>query len=725
MTTDRSDDARARRAPIRPGPAVLATGWAAALAVLVGLAGCGGGGGDGGAVTPSTPSLGKPVAAPPVRVAPPSAARVPEADLLATLAGAKSPDPAGTEDGRPVDLSHYVRDRAAALRLGKALFWDTQVGSDGSTACASCHFHAGADDRGKNQIFPGLSNLDRVAGTAFNRPARSTTWGSNDTLRLADFPLHVLADALERNSAIVSSTDDGVGSQGVFDATYVRPGQSRFDDCTLHPDGIFHVGPLNTRRVTGRNSPSVINAVLNVRNFWDGRASETFNGFSPFGDRDPDAGIWVTSAADGAPSKVRLVLGNASAASQAVGPPGNDVEMSCGGRSLSLIARRILDSRILTTQNIDPRDSVFGAFDGGARPTYRTLIQAAFQSRLWDGSRPVNLGDTPFSHMEANFPLFFGLAIQMYEATLISDQAPLDAYLQGDTSALSAAEVRGLQIFTGKGKCISCHTGPALTSASVVLSTKQAQRRIEAMVMGDGQTAVYDHGFYNIGVRPTSEDLGLGGTDPWNNPLSFTRRYRASLVRGVADPMLSGICAAEVDGGTGSTPGSCDSALPTDDHFRDAVDGSFKTPGLRNVALTGPYFHNGSRATLEQVVAFYNRGGDRRGSRPSNTSGFGANPSNASPDIEPLGLSAQEIADLVAFLGNALTDPRVAWERAPFDHPSLTIAAGHQGDESRVAGQPAPGQRAVDVLRKLPATGASGRSANEGPLLPFHATLPP
>ena len=47
----------------------------------------------------------------------------------------------------PGNLSTYVRDNAALLALGKALFWDMQVGSDGKTACASCHFHAGADHR--------------------------------------------------------------------------------------------------------------------------------------------------------------------------------------------------------------------------------------------------------------------------------------------------------------------------------------------------------------------------------------------------------------------------------------------------------------------------------------------------------------------------------------------------------------------------------------------------
>ena len=45
---------------------------------------------------------------------------------------------------------------------------------------------------------------------------------------------------------------------------------------------------------------------------------------------------------------------------------------------------------------------------------------------------------------------------------------------------------------------------------------------------------------------------------------------------------------------------------------RDAIDGAFKVPSLRNVELTGPYFHNGGQATLEQVIQFYNRGGDRK-----------------------------------------------------------------------------------------------------------------
>jgi cytochrome c peroxidase len=84
--------------------------------------------------------------------------------------------------------------------------------------------------------------------------------------------------------------------------------------------------------------------------------------------------------------------------------------------------------------------------------------------------------------------------------------------------------------------------------------------------------------------------------------------------------------------------------------------GEFRTPSLRNVSLRSPYFHTGQFTTLEQVVDFYNRGGDF----PAPNLG-----------IRPLGLSAQQRADLVAFLRGALTDPRVAAGSPPFDRPML------------------------------------------------------
>lgn len=86
--------------------------------------------------------------------------------------------------------------------------------------------------------------------------------------------------------------------------------------------------------------------------------------------------------------------------------------------------------------------------------------------------------------------------------------------------------------------------------------------------------------------------------------------------------------------------------------------GRFKIPSLRNVELRGTFFHNGRFTTLNQVVAFYNRGGDFPG--PA-----------VDPAVRPRGLGAQQQADLVAFLKRPLTDPRVTAELPPFDRPTL------------------------------------------------------
>ncbi len=670
-----------------------------------------------------------------------------EIPTLQSLRGVLPPDPSGTEGGRKVDLmSDYVINRAAAVRLGKALFWDMDIGSDGNTACASCHFHAGADHRKNNQINPGQSNTNANVASIFTKPfaatgiagdvASYTTLSGgkgtpNYALKKTDFPTHVLADPLDRNSAILYSTDDVVGSQGVFDANYVRPKQSRFDKCTQQPDGIFQVNGINVRRSTGRNAPTVINAVFNLRNFWDGRANFVFNGFSPFGNRDPDAGIFVTTPDKPATAaKVRLALNDASAASQAVGPPGSPVEMSCGGRTFADIGKRMLDTLMLSHQRIAPSDSVLGPVSGPRRPTYRDLIKAAFYPRLWNATQPVSLGGAAYTQMEANFPLFFGLAIQLYEATLVSDQTPLDDYLQGNTQALNAQQVEGMNLFLGKGKCIACHAGPELTNAATRLRL-EPHERVERMVMADNLTVLYDNGFYNTGVRPSAEDLGVGGLDAWGNPLSFTRQYD-SLLKGNAspDPFEVDVCTFEAPLNAGVP---CDASLKPEIGFRDAVDGAFKTPTLRNIALTGPYFHNGSRATLKQVMEFYNRGGDRRGQDASNTSGFdnpGAgqhNASNLDPDMTALNLTPEEEDALVKFMEVGLTDPRVAWERAPFDHPSLALPDGHTGDENTVLARPldikTTALRAQDAQLNLKAIGAEGRSQSEGPLRGFYNDL--
>ena len=106
----------------------------------------------------------------------------------------------------PSNLADYVRDRSVAIALGKALFWDMQVGSDGVQACASCHFRAGADPRSKNQLNPGGAN---------NPDPTIDLGGPNFQLKASDFPLHKLADPTDRHSNVMRDSDDVVSSQGV------------------------------------------------------------------------------------------------------------------------------------------------------------------------------------------------------------------------------------------------------------------------------------------------------------------------------------------------------------------------------------------------------------------------------------------------------------------------------------------------------------------------------
>ncbi len=102
----------------------------------------------------------------------------------------------------PAQLSAFVKNRAAAVALGKAFFWDTQLSSDGSIACASCHFHAGSDSRIKNQGNPGTLRTGSP-GMSFDNSRSGAPHGPNYTLKRADFPLHVLADPANPNSNIL------------------------------------------------------------------------------------------------------------------------------------------------------------------------------------------------------------------------------------------------------------------------------------------------------------------------------------------------------------------------------------------------------------------------------------------------------------------------------------------------------------------------------------------
>lgn len=97
----------------------------------------------------------------------------------------------------PSQLNDFVKDRKAAVQLGKALFWDMQLGSDGLMACASCHFHAGADTRAKNQMNPDRTTVvdareDDVIGYYLTSTLADVTFQTrqpNEAVTREDFPL--------------------------------------------------------------------------------------------------------------------------------------------------------------------------------------------------------------------------------------------------------------------------------------------------------------------------------------------------------------------------------------------------------------------------------------------------------------------------------------------------------------------------------------------------------
>ncbi|MCX7084083.1 MAG: hypothetical protein NTY69_00940 [Methylococcales bacterium] len=721
-----------------------------------------------------------------------------------------------------------VKDKASLIALGKIFFWDSQVGSDG-LACGSCHFNAGADNRTKNQINPGMRNSsDKMASDGKTPIGNVFTSGKgpNYKLTLNDFPLRKykepeiaienLAPQNDRNAEVIKDSDDIVSSQGAYHAIFTQLSKSGKKEKCINrfsskdeTASIFTVAGNYVRQVEPRNTPTVINAVYNFRNFWDGRANNIFNGIDSYGMRTFSSQTDEISISDSHPEiyiqnqkgklvKQRLTIFNASLASEAVGPALSSFEMTCGGKKFAQLAKKMLALKPLNNQIVDPTDSVLGRY---AKPglglkaeyTYKSLIQQTFNEAYWNVSDKKKIDG--YKLIENNFSLFWGLAVQAYEATLVSDDSRFDR--AQEDPALSGGdfteqEINGKNLFVGKGQCINCHVGAEFTSASVshVENAENATdigKYIQRMIMGDGGVALYDDGFYNTGVRPTEEDIGLGSDDPYGYPLSFTRNAK----RNANDPFDMSIINAQMTSlapdilTTNSTlfaqnigcinwnPNTTASSLlcgtdPIIKDERDAVDGAFKTPGLRNVELTGPYFHNGGQATLEQVVQFYNRGGDREDKfnrdlecanpiltldtfgntivAPDSSitglidsSGYrpfdGGNPSNLAADMagskqnldvtcnstnklhETLNLTSSDIDDLVAFL-KTLTDERVRLEKAPFDHPSLVIPNGSVGNSVRITSG-----RFKENLLTLPAIGAGGRPAKNLPELKSFASV--
>jgi cytochrome c peroxidase len=192
-------------------------------------------------------------------------------------------------------------------------------------------------------------------------------------------------------------------------------------------------------------------------------------------------------------------------------------------------------------------------------------------------------------------------AIAAYERTLTSFDSPFDHFIAGDANAITDSAKRGWELFNAKARCHLCH---ALTD----------NQRDATLLM--------DNDFHNIGIGIIR-----------HNVFALAQKAERELAHGD----LPGIDTAAIT-----------SDLSVLGRFlvtkQDKDIASFKTPDLRNVLVTGPYFHDGSMQTLWDVMDHYNKGDGIR------------NPW-LDKDMEPLALSESEIDDMVAFLAS-LTSPQ-------------------------------------------------------------------
>jgi cytochrome c peroxidase len=176
-------------------------------------------------------------------------------------------------------------------------------------------------------------------------------------------------------------------------------------------------------------------------------------------------------------------------------------------------------------------------------------------------------------------------AITAYVQTLTPFRSPFDQYIQGDWSALSAAQQRGFNLFMGKAACGTCHFAPLFNGLTPPL---------------------YDGTEYEILGTPLDDSLEKPYPDPDRG------RYAVFPIR--------------------------------------YYDGAFKTPTVRNAAVTAPYMHNGKFRTLDKVISFYDKGGG---------AGLGLHVPEQTLLSTALHLSEQEKKDLISFIG-ALTDKEIS-----------------------------------------------------------------
>jgi cytochrome c peroxidase len=187
-------------------------------------------------------------------------------------------------------------------------------------------------------------------------------------------------------------------------------------------------------------------------------------------------------------------------------------------------------------------------------------------------------------------------AIASYERTQLSFDSPFDHFIAGDKNAIDASAKRGWELFNTQARCNKCH---ALTDT---------QRDV---------TVFTDNDFHNIGI-------------------GIIRHNVVALARQAEQLIKSGDTAA-IDRAAIQTDMSALGRFLITKKEKDIA--SFKTPDIRNVLVTGPYFHDGSQETLWDVIDHYNKGD-------------GLQNSYLDEDIQPLALTETDIDDVVAFLAS-------------------------------------------------------------------------
>jgi len=187
-------------------------------------------------------------------------------------------------------------------------------------------------------------------------------------------------------------------------------------------------------------------------------------------------------------------------------------------------------------------------------------------------------------------------AISSYERTQLSFNSPFDHFIAGDKSAIDDSAKRGWELFNNQARCNKCH---ALTDT---------QRDV---------TVFTDNDFHNIGI-------------------GIIRHNVVALARQAEQLIKSGDTSA-IDHAAIQTDMSALGRFLITKKERDIA--SFKTPDIRNVLVTEPYFHDGSQETLWDVIDHYNKGDGLQ------------NP-YLDEDIQPLSLTENDIDDLVAFLAS-------------------------------------------------------------------------